>query len=373
MLLRAVLIVLGLLLIVAAFNDVFQSVIVPRAVGRRLRPSYYQTRTLWTIWPHVAHRLYANNEERREDFLAAFAPFNLLLNLVTWSLLLLFGYGSIFYALRDQMHPALQTFAEAVYFAGTSFFTIGFGDFAGATGLTRMFSLAAGASGFGIISTSTAYLFAIFGAFQNREQFVVMVGARAGSPPSGVGLLTIAAHAGVVKDLPALMRSAEMWCASLMETHLAYPILAYFRSSHDYESWVGTLGALLDTAVLSMTTVQCDAGESRILYNIGRHATHDLATYFRLDGNEREVGISRADFDEACTRLEAAGLVLHDRDRAWQRFSAFRRTYASHLNALAGWFQIPSLQWLGKHSIVESEHMRDQLPTEVLERLDQIQ
>ncbi|HTV93502.1 MAG TPA: potassium channel family protein [Verrucomicrobiae bacterium] len=373
MLVHVALIVLGMLLIAAALNDVFQSVIVPRAVGRRLRPSYYQTRTLWTIWPRVAHGIYPNNEERREDFLAVFAPFNLILNLVTWSVMLLLGYGAIFYALREQMHPALQTFGEAVYFAGTSFFTIGFGDFAGSTGLTRLFSLAAGASGFGIISTTTAYLFAIFGAFQNREQFVVMVGARAGSPPSGVGLLTIAAHAGVVKDLPALMRSAEMWCASLMETHLAYPILAYFRSSHDYESWVGTLGALLDAAVLSMTTVQCDAGESRILYNIGRHATHDLAAYFRLDGDEHEVGITRADFDEACARLEDAGLTMHDRDRAWRQFSALRRAYASHLNALAGWFQIPSLQWLGKHSIVESEHMREQMSPEILERIDRLQ
>lgn len=202
---------------------------------------------------------------------------------------------------------------------------------------------------------------------------MVTVGARAGSPPSGVGLLTIAAHAGIVKDLPALMRSAEMWCASLMETHLAYPILAYFRSSHDYESWVGTLGALLDTAVLMMTTVQCDAGEARILYNIGRHATHDLASYFRLDGHDHAVGITRADFDDACTRLEGAGLQLHDRDRAWARFSTLRGTYAPHLNALAAFFEIPSLQWLGAHSLMESEHMREQLPSELLETIDRLQ
>jgi hypothetical protein len=373
MLVRTAIIAFGIVLILAALNDVFQSVIVPRAVGRRLRPSYYQSRTLWAIWPRLARRLHPNNEDRREDFLAAFAPSNLIVNLMMWSLLLLIGYASIFFALRDQVHPALASFGEAFYFAGTSFFTIGYGDFVGNTGLTRLASLAAGASGFGIISTTTAYLFAIFGAFQTREQFVVTVGARAGAPPSGVGLLTIAAHAGVIKDLPVLMRSAETWCAFLMETHLAYPILAYFRSSHDYESWVATLGTILDTAVLMITTVQCDAGESRILYNIGRHATHDLSKYFRLDGEEHDPGITREQFDAACTRLESAGLTLNDRDRAWEHFASLRRAYAGHLNALAGFFQVPTLHWVGPQSIVESEHMREQIAPEILERMDNLQ
>jgi hypothetical protein len=361
MVIRVVLVILGMLLVVAALNDVFQSVIVPRAVGRKLRPSYFQARVLWWSWPRLARILHPADENAREDFLAVFAPLNLVLNLMTWSLLMLIGYAAIFYALSDQVRPHLASFGEAFYFAGASFFTIGFGDFVGNTGLTRLASLAAGASGFGIISTTTAYLFAIFGAFQAREQFVVVVGARAGSPPSGVGLLTIAAHAGVIKDLASLMRSGEMWCASLMETHLAYPILAYFRSSHDYESWVGTLGTLLDTAVLMMTTVHCEAGESRILYNIGRHATHDLVSYFRLDSHEHDdVGITREEFDEACARLESAGLSLHDRDRAWERFGDLRRAYASHLNALAEFFDIPRLQWVGEHPLVQSEHMREQ-------------
>ena len=279
---RALLLILGILLVVIALNDLFQSVVVPRAVGRRLRPSYYQARMLWRLWPHFAPAVRNGNNYPRENFLALFAPFNLVQNLITWSLLVLLGYGAIFYALRDQMHPGIHTVGEALYFAGTSFFTLGFGDYVGSSGLTRMFSLAAGACGFGIISITTAYLFAIFGAFQSREQFVVSISARAGVPPSGVGLLMIAADASIVKDLPALMRSAEMWCASVMETHLAYPVLAYFRSSHDEQSWVGTLGTLLDAATLLITTVHADVGEARILYTIARHAVRDLGVYFGM-------------------------------------------------------------------------------------------
>jgi Ion channel len=370
MLVRAVLVVLGMLLVAASLNDVFQSVIVPRAVGRRFRPSYYQTRAMWMLWPRLARKVHPSNDDAREDFLAVFAPFNLVFTLVIWATLLLLGYGLIFYGLRDQVRPAIGSFGDAVYFAGTSFFTIGFGDFVGNTGLTRILSVVAGASGFGVVSTATAFLFALFGSFQTREQFVVTVGARAGSPPSGVGLLTIASRAGVAKDLSVVMRSAETWCASLMETHLAYPALAYFRSSHDYESWVGTLGTILDAAVLMMTTVQCDAGEARILYNLGRHATHDLSKSFRLYGDAAHPGITREQFYEAYQRLSDAGLALHDRDSAWDRFATLRSSYAGHLNRLAEYFDIPPILWVGERPLITSEHMRGQLDPEILAKIE---
>jgi hypothetical protein len=350
---RIALVIVGVLLIAITFSDVFQSVIVPRSVGRRFRPSFYNSRMMWWTWPRLARLLRGDDAYRRENFLAAFAPLYLVVNLVLWSFLLLIGYGAIFYALRTQMHPVLHTFGEAVYFAGTSFFTIGFGDFVGGTGITRMFSLLAGASGFGIVSITTAYLFAIFGAFQTREQFVVSVAARAGSPPSGVALLSIAARTGIMRDLPSLMRSGESWCASVMETHLAYPILAYFRSSHDSQSWVGTLGTLLDAAVLLITTVENEVGEASILYNIGQHAARDLAMYFRAHGFDFAdgPGITREQFTKACDELASAGLRLHEENTAWERFVSMRSGYAGYLNALAGFFQIPPLQWISEKEL----------------------
>jgi hypothetical protein len=342
---RVLLVIAGVLLVIISFNDVFQAVIVPRSVGHRFRPSFYQSRILWRIWPRLARVVYPRSANLREDFLAAYAPFNLLINLVTWSFLLLLGYGAIFYALRDQIHPPITTFGEAVYFAGTSFLTIGFGDFVGSTGLARMISLAAGASGFGLVSATTAYLFAIFGAFQARERFVVMLGTRSGFPPSGTGLLAIAARTGIIGDLPIMMRDAEMWCASLMETHLAYPILAYFRSSHDEESWVGTLAVLLDAATLLITTVDIDVGEAPILYSIARHATRDLAVYFHVDKEEAGPHITRERFDFACGRLVEAGYKLKDREEAWKHFVELRSHYAENLNGLATFLDIPSLPW----------------------------
>lgn len=353
---RAAMDILGLALIVVVLNDIFQSVIVPRAVGRRWRVTYALWRGSWLLWPELAFRLYPRKPEQREDFLAAYAPLMLVLQLVVWSVLMLFGYGLLFYANASSVYPPLRTFFDAFYFAGTSFFTIGFGDFVGKTGLTRLLALCAGASGFGVISVVTAFLFAIFGSFQQREQFVTIVSTRSGTPPSGAGLLVIAAHARVNGSLPEVMRQGQAWCALVMETHLAYPALAFFRSSHDYQSWVGTLGTLLDAATLMMTTVQCESGEARLLYEIGRHATVDLVKYFHMHVTRNEPGITRAEFEHACDRLERAGHMLHDREEAWTRFSRLRAAYATDLNALARFFSIPPLQWIGDRSILPLSH-----------------
>ncbi len=356
--LRLLTIVAGALLVALSMSDVFQSVVVPRAVGRRLRPSFYLSRTTWWIWPHMSWWIHPRDGDKREDFLAMYAPFNLILSLALWSLLMLLGFGAMFYGMRESVHPAITSFFEAVYFAGISFFTIGFGDYVGTTGWTRLVSLAAGAAGFSVISMTTAYFFAIFGAFQTREQFVVTIGARAGAPPSGVGLLEVAQLTRTVVGTSLLLRDAQRWAATLMEMHLAYPILAYFRSSHDSESWVGTLGTLLDASTILLSTVTEFDGEAKIFHTIGRHAVHDLARHFHVDSGERAPGVTREEFNEACDRLEKSGYALRDRAESWERFAVLRGEYATNLNALARFFSTPPLRWIGDRSILAQPHQK---------------
>lgn len=351
-------IALGAVVVVLTVNDIFQSVVVPRATGRRFRVSFYAWRSAWHIWPGVAWRLFPNNEEKREECLAVFAPFMLITLIALWVSLLILGFALIFWGLRGGLTPSNGSFATMLYFAGTSVITIGFGDVVGRTAGPRIASVLAGLAGLGLLSINTAYLFAIFGSFQQRETFVVTVGARSGRPPSGVNLLAIAAYSATLDDLPPLMIDAQRWAAQVMESHLAYPVLAFFRSSHDDQSWIGTLGTLLDAATLLMTTVDgVKDGQARIFYNVGRHAVRDLSVYFRTGSADEEVGIERAEFEQACDRLAAAGYTLRARDDAWQRFGQLRTGYASQLNLLARFFQIPPLSWIGDRSkIIFSPH-----------------
>jgi hypothetical protein len=344
----------GALLILAVLNDVFQSVIVPRAVGKRFRISFVIFRGLWYSWPKIGWLVYGADAEQREDFLAFFAPLALVLLLLAWTSCAVLGYAIIAWGWRDGFSPPLHSFGEALYFAGTSLTTLGFGDVVGRASGPRGLSIFAAVTGLAILSITTTYFFALFGAFQTRENFVVTVGARAGSPASAVNLLTIAKYSDTHEDLNALMSDAQRWAASLMESHLAYPTLAYFRSSHEFESWVGTLGTLLDAAALLMTTIDMRCGQSRIYFNIGRHAASDLKRYFGLE--RAEARVERSEFDHACDRLDAAGYMLKDRDEAWERFKALRSSYAGNIDALAHYFQIPPLQWIGDRSAISQQH-----------------
>lgn len=347
----------GILLVAITLNDVFQSAIVPRAVGRRFRPSFFAWRWGWQLWPALAWKIYAANDERRENLLAAFAPGMLIVLLLMWAALLVFGFGAIFYGLRAGMAPPVGSLGAAAYFAGTSLTTVGFGDVVGRSAATRLLSVVAGGTGLGLFSIITAYLFALFGSFQTREAFVVMLGARTGTPPSGVDLLAIAGYSQTVADVDTLLFEAQRWTAQIMESHIAYPALAYFRSSHDYQSWVGTLGTLLDASTLLMTTIEgARDGEARIFYNLGRHATQDLSKHLAVASEPASPGIERAEFETACNRLVHAGYALHERSAAWERFSKLRATYAPQLNALARFFDIPPLQWIGDRGPVSGPH-----------------
>src|SRR5437667_283240 len=86
--------------------------------------------------------------------------------------------------------------------------------------------------------------------------FLFVLDARAGSPPSGPELLYRTGGAGARESLSELFGVWERWAADVLETHLSYPLLAFFRSPHDNTSWVTALGSVLDAATLTLTAIE---------------------------------------------------------------------------------------------------------------------
>jgi hypothetical protein len=304
-------------------------------------------RATWPVWKGLALRI--EDSDAREDFLGSYAPLALVSFLLTWGVLLIIGYGLILYGLRFSIHPT-PNFGEAFYYAGVSFLTIGYGDFVATGGTSRFVSLLAGGNGFAVVATVTAFLFSVFGAFATRENFVITFGTRAGAPPSGVTLLETYARLGILADLDDVFEDGLRWAAAVLESHLAYPILAYFRSSHENESWIGALGALLDASTLKLTLLaDGPEGHAKLCHLMARHTVRDLAVYFRFETDPRP-GIERQEFDVARERLREAGLLVRDADEAWAHFSEVRANYATALNAMATFFNIPPAQWIGDRS-----------------------
>src|SRR5207245_821182 len=130
--------------------DVFQSIVTPRPVAGRLRVSRYATRVLWSGCRWLALR--QRDTRVRESLLGSFGPAIVLVYLFLWLLLLVVGYGLLINSLADQVRPHPADLGTSLYFAGTSLFTIGFGDYVGTTPAARALSLVAGATGLGVLA-----------------------------------------------------------------------------------------------------------------------------------------------------------------------------------------------------------------------------
>jgi hypothetical protein len=348
--------VLGMLVVLTVLRDVFQSVVTPRPVGGRWRLGRIPVLWLWRPWRWAALRM--RNAVRREATLASFGPLVVLMDLVTWVATLILGYGLLLDALRDQIRPRPPGFGSSLYFAATSLLTLGYGDFVAMAGPARFVALAAGATGLGVFAVVITFLFSLFAAFQRREVSVVTLEAAAGAPPSGVTFLESYALAGILGDLPATFRQWQTWAAEVLDSHLAYPVLGYFRSSHDNDSWVSSLGAVMDAATLALTTLDLKAtpgapdnlyGWAKLARAVGGHCIEDLVLYFDLDG-EHYVGVELEEYRLARERLARAGYVLKPEAEGWETFQRLRSDYAGRVNALATHWASPPAQWIGDRS-----------------------
>ena len=184
-----------------------------------------------------------------------------------------------------------------------------------------------------------------------------MLDARAGAPPSGLTLLETCAGFGSDGELEEIFELWERWAAEVLESHLAYPILLFFRSTHDHESWVSAIGAILDATTLLLTAIEGGPrGQARATRALGSHLVEDIGRSFRFmdrRSDDRGPGIERAEFDDARARLGAAGYALvGDAEAAWAAFARSRAEYADALNALARYLEVPPAQWIGDRSYV---------------------
>ena len=357
----------GLVVLAIMMLDIFLTVVVPRRAprtGRYLRVSRYVVGSLWRAWLWVGLRI---APDRRESFLGTYGALTVILLLVGWVTGLVIGYGVLLDGLRDQIKPPPENLGSSVYFAGESLLTLGFGDFAAVGGWARLATLAAAATGLGIFAATLTLLFTLYGSFQRREVAVVVLEAGAGAPPSGVTLLETYAMAGILDDLPRVFEGWQAWSAEVLDSHLAYPVLAYFRSSHDNDSWISSLGAVMDAATLVLTTIEDGPkGWAKLMRAVGGHCLEDLVQHFRLP-DEPEVGLEREEFEEACRRLMRAGFRVRDVDQAWLAFSALRMEYAGRVNALARNWASPPAQWIGDRSPLKHPRLHSPTPRPVAE------
>lgn len=344
-------IVAGAVLVLGALVDVFQTVVLPRPAIGLVRVARFIYPRMWRLWRAAWGRM--GRLQSRETMLAVFGPLSVLVLLAFWGLAILFGYALIYHGLADQLRPQPDGFATYVYFSALSLCTVGFGDFVPVGTAARALVVTEAATGLGLVALVISLLFQLFSSFQRREAAVVALDALAGAPPSGLQLLDTCARYDMPQQLEKTFEEWRIWTAEVLESHLAYPILVYFRSSHDNEAWLNSFGAVMDAALLVLTSIEGGPrGAAHLTYKVGNHLMEDLGWFFGYHGADGSVGIELEEYQAACGQLRDAGYRVNMTQEGWEKFSRLRMSYASIINRLARYLAIPPAPWISDRSYI---------------------
>ena len=169
------------------------------------------------------------------------------------------------------------------YLSGTTFFTLGFGDVTPIEPLGRVLAVAEAGLGFGFLAVVISYLPILYQAFSGREVTISLLDARAGSPPTAAQLLIRLARGRNLAALGRFLEEWERWAAQVLESHLSFPMLGYYRSQHDNQSWLAALTVVLDAWALVLAGVKgADPYQAGLTFAMARHAVVDLAQVYQV-------------------------------------------------------------------------------------------
>jgi hypothetical protein len=326
-------IVVGVALVLTIMWEAFETLVLPRRISRRFRLTRGYYRLLWVSWSSIGKN---HPGPRRENYLSVFAPLSLLLLLALWVAGSVIGFALIEWGMQVLFAPQGHLgFFVQLYVSTTTFVTLGLGDLTPLSPLGRFLTGIEAIAGFGFLALTIAYLPVLYQAFSRREVRISMLDQWAGSPPTSTELLRRSATKGNLSSVDHLLGDWERWASELLESHLSYPVLAYFRSQHEQESWLAALTAVLDTCSLVLAGVDGVSGwQAWRTFAISRHAVVDLAEVLRVE--PRLPPDDRLDDGNAVRlreMLSTADIKLDD--AAMQRLAPLRRKYEPFVYALS--------------------------------------
>ncbi len=344
---------LGVLLVLGVFVDTFETVILPRSVSRPFNLTRVFLSVMWRTWRGLSRALKPGNS--RETFLSTFGPMALVLLVSVWAALLIVGFGLMQWGLGAPIHAPEPdpTLASYLYMSATTFFTLGYGDITPLNATGRTVSVVEAGVGFGFLALVIGYLPVLYQAFSRREGSILRLDARAGSPPVAGELL--ARHFGDVTAIGGLLRDFEGWAAELLEAYLSYPILAFYRSQHDRQSWLAALSAILDScAAVSLgfkspqDTHPRLMRQARLTFAVARHVVIDLAYILDAPPHREIDRLSPEDWDAFILRVHRSGLDLEDGPEAYAQLKELRACYEPYLGGLAQLLALPLTRWVAE-------------------------
>jgi len=342
--------IIGLVLIVVVLWDVFETIVLPRRVTRRVRLTRLFYRFLWQPWSALSSRIH--KKRRRETLLSIFGPLSLLILLSLWAFVLIAGFACIHWAIGSRIGSLVgpKSFLTDLYFSGTTFFTLGLGDIAPVGAAARAVTVIEASVGFGLLALVIGYLPVLYQSFSRREVNISMLDARAGTPPTAVELLRRHQEAQSMESLHQLLRDWESWAADLLESHLSYPVLCFFRSQHDNQSWLAALSTVLDACSLVMVGIDgMPKWQAQLTFKMARHTIVDIAQIFNAAPSR---GDGQRLTDERLVQLRSvladSGITLRNDAGDDATLAELRAMYEPYTEVLSRYLLMPLPDWLPK-------------------------
>ncbi len=338
--------IVGAMLILIVLWEAFETIVFPRRVTRRFRLTRLFYRNTWRPFLNLVR--YAVPPKRRETLLSFYGPLSLLLLLSIWAVGLILGFALLHWADGSSVQSREPAgFLTDLYLSGTNVFTLGLGDVTPISPVAKVLTVAEAGMGLGFLALVISYLPVLNMSFQRREISISMLDARAGSPPSASEMLRRHSSDRGPEGLRELFHDWELWSAELLESHLSYPVLAYFRSQHENQSWLGALTSILDTSALVLVGVEgVPARQADLTFAMARHAVVDLCIVFRQKPRPPDRNrLTSENFSDLHSLMKTFGLRLRDGHDAEQLLEELRRLYEPYANALSGYFHMALPPW----------------------------
>jgi len=345
---RILALVAGIVCLFTVLLDAFQTIILPRRATGRFRLTRLFYIATWKPWLFFAGRLH--HPRKRETALSFYGPLSLIFLLVVWAGVMVLGFALIFYAMGSPFNDSAQHrgFYSDLYVSGTTIFTLGLGDVIPRSPWARELIILEAGTGFGFLAVVMGYFPVLYGAFSRREVSISLLDARAGSPPTASELFRRHSYPGGDEALLVLLREWERWSAELLESHISYPLLCYFRSQHSNQSWLAALTAILDTSALMIAGIQgYEARQAQLTFAIARHAMVDLSQILSLQPlNDAPDRLPAERYEKLYELLSESGVKVCRDGQSIERLREMRALYEGYAEALSHLLQMPLPPWL---------------------------
>ena len=337
----------GALLLLGVLWDAFETMVLSRRVSRGVRVTTLFYRATWAPWAAVTRRMTPGR--RRESLLTVYGPLSLVFLIGLWAFALVFAFALLQWGAGNGLAGKQgEGFSTTLYMSGTTLFTLGLGDVLPKTAAARFLTVLEAGTGFAFLALVISYLPVLSQAFSRREVSISLLDARAGSPSTCSELMRRHGLDQAPDALGKLLQEWERWSAELLESHISFPVLAFYRSQHDNQSWVAALTTILDASALVIAAIENGpVRDARLTFAMARHAVADMGNVLGL--TPRAPAADRLPPEELHRlrqTLELAGVKLKTGDAARQQLALLRGMYEGHVNVLSEFLVMPLPHWL---------------------------